>query len=300
MKKLVFALWIVIVMLLAAAPLYAQDAHTLTIFAASSLTDAFNDIADVFKAEHPGVEIVFNFGGSSTLSTQIVEGAPADVFASANIKQMQVVCDAGLVAGEPQIFARNRLVVITPSDNPGHIISLGDLATPGLRLVLAAPDVPVRTYTDTMLDLLAADPSYGTAYRDAVLANLVSEEENVRLVASKVALGEADAGVVYASDVTPDIQEEVAVIDVPDAYNTIAQYPIATLSESAEPELAAAFVDFTLSDNGQAILTSWNLIAAHDQTDEMSESMNGAETTPEAQAAPDAESTADAAASICG
>ncbi len=179
------------------------------------------------------MDVVFNFAGSSTLSTQISEGAPADVFASANNTQMKVVLDAGLITTEPQTFAHNRLVLIVPADNPAGIESLDDLANPGVKLVVAAPAVPVRVYTDSMLDALAADPAYGEDYRSAVVANVVSEEDNVRQVSAKVALGEADAGIVYSSDVTPDIAEDVIVLPIPDEVNTLASYPIAVLDDNA-------------------------------------------------------------------
>jgi len=235
----------------------AQDTRAVTVFAAASLTDAFNAIAADFEAQNPNVEIVFSFGGSSQLATQILEGAPVDVFASANLRQMQTLVDAQAVADTPRVFARNRLVLIVPAENPANLRYLRDLANDGVKLVLAAPAVPVREYTDAMLDKMAASRLYGAAYRDAVLANLVSEEDNVRQVAAKVALGEADAGIVYLSDVTPDLQDDVQMIPIPDRLNTLAEYPIAALSDSA---LAAAFVDYVLSDTGQAVLESWNLV----------------------------------------
>lgn len=241
-------------------PAHAQTNQTLTVFAAASLTNAFEQIAAAFEVEHPGVEVAFNFGGSSDLAAQIVEGAPADVFASANTKQMQAAQDAERISGEAQIFVQNRLVVIAPSDNPAEVTALRDLAKPGLKLVLAAPDVPVRDYTDAMLDKLAEDPAYGEDYRAAVLANLVSEEPNVRQVAAKIALGEADAGVVYISDVTRDIADQVLTIPVPDEVNMIAAYPIAITKDAADPELAQAFVDFVLSDAGQVLLARWNFV----------------------------------------
>ena len=137
----------------------AQSATTLTVFAASSLTDAFEDLATGFEAANPGVDVLFNFAGSSDLAAQLAEGAPADVFASANNRQMQAAKDAGRIAGAPVTFVKNRLVLVVPSDNPANITGLRDLADDGVLLVVAAPDVPVRDYTNTMLDRLAADPS---------------------------------------------------------------------------------------------------------------------------------------------
>jgi molybdate transport system substrate-binding protein len=236
------------------------ESQTLTIFAAASLTDAFTAIGADFEAAHPGVAVVFNFAGSSTLAAQIAEGAPADVFASANPRQMQNAIDGGRIAGEPQDFAANNLVLITPADNPAGIASLDDLANDGVLLVLAAPDVPVRVYTDTLLEQLAADPAYGAVYRTAVLANLASEEVDVRAVVTKVSLGEADAGIVYSSDITPDVAASLRTFPIPEAVNPRATYPIAVVAGSPQPDLAAAFVSAVLADSGQATLAKWGFL----------------------------------------
>lgn len=240
---------------LTASPAHAQDKTTLTVFAAASLTDAFTAIGAAFEQQHADVEVVFQFAGSSDLAAQLVEGAPADVFASANLRQMNVARDGGRMDGTPRTFAKNRLVVIVPRDNPANLRSVRDLAKEGVLLVVAAQGVPVRDYTNTMIDQLAA--VYGDDFRDDVFANVVSEEENVRGVAAKVAFGEADAGVIYVSDVTPDIADEVRMIAVPDAYNTLATYPIAAVTESQHPDLAQAFIDYVLSDAGQDTLVAW-------------------------------------------
>src|SRR6266498_3078457 len=157
----------------------AQTTQTLTVFAASSLTDAFTEMGNNFKATHSGVDVIFNFGSSSTLATQLTEGAAADIFASANAKQMQVASDGKRIAGKPQTFAKNRLILIVPADNPAKIETLHDLANKGVKLVIAAPKVPVRDYTDAMLAKLVTDPNYGDAYKTAFMANVVSEEDNV-------------------------------------------------------------------------------------------------------------------------
>lgn len=246
-----------LLLLLVMSTAHAQNEGELVVFAASSLTDAYESIADAFEAEYPGVNVLFNFGGSSTLATQLVQGAPADVFASANDNQMAIVVESNRITEPVHTFAKNRLVLIIPSDNPAEIHSLGELANPGVHLILAAPDVPVRAYTDIMLDRLANDTTYGEAYVQAVLNNIVSEEPNVRQVAAKIALGEADAGIVYLSDITPDIANDVIALPIPDTFNTIATYPIAVLDDSTQPELANLFVDFVLSDSGQEILVEW-------------------------------------------
>jgi molybdate transport system substrate-binding protein len=224
------------------------------------LTDAFNEIGESFAAAHPGTEVVFNFAGSNQLATQIGEGAPADVFASANATQMNVAIETGrIMTGTQRTFVRNRLVVVTPSDNPAGLTALQDLATPGVKIVLAAKEVPVGQYSLDFLDKAEADGSLGAGYKEAVIANVVSYEENVRAVLTKVSLGEADAGIVYTSDVGA-AAEEVAQIEIPDHLNTIASYPIATLSDSPNPALAQQFMDYVLAPEGQQVLVKYGFI----------------------------------------
>lgn len=233
----------------------------LTIFAAASLTDAFQEIGKKFEATAPGTRIAFNFAGSQQLAQQIVQGAPADVFASANTQQMNVVIQAGQVAdNSPRIFARNRLVVIYPVDNPARLTTLPDLARPGVKIVLADKAVPVGQYAVYFLGKASADATFGSSYKDAVLKNVVSYEQNVKAVLSKVQLGEADAGIVYTTDVTPDAADKVGRIDIPDQYNTIAAYPIATIKGSKHADLAEQFVTYVLSANGQTILAKYGFI----------------------------------------
>jgi molybdate transport system substrate-binding protein len=268
-RKLINTLLVVLCLLLAACgsqggseraapakPVESMQAN-LTVLAAASLTDAFTELGEVFESQNPGVTVLFSFAGSSELATQLAEGAPADLFASANAQQMQNVVDAGRTAGEPVNFLTNSLVVIVPADNPAGIQTLADLANEGIGFVSAAPDVPIREFTEQVLDNTTADPEYGADFKEAVMANLVSEEANVRQLAAKVALGEADAGIVYKSDVTPDMAGQVRVIEISEAVNVVAVYPIAVVGDSAYPELAQAFVDFVLSDEGQEILNRW-------------------------------------------
>jgi molybdate transport system substrate-binding protein len=229
-------------------------AQTLNVFSASSLTEGFEEIAAAFESQNPGVDITFNFAGSSTLATQITQGAPGDVFASADVAQMQVVADAGLVTGEPIIFTRNRLVVITPEDS--DIMTLEDLAGPGVLLVLAEEDVPVGKYSREALEKMNA--TFGAEFSTNVLANLVSEEPNVRQVATKVELGEADAAIVYVTDAA--LLDNVRSIEIPDEYNVIATYPIAVVSSSTRAELAQSFVDFVLSPEGQGVLNKYGFL----------------------------------------
>jgi molybdate transport system substrate-binding protein len=260
MRKLLFLLGLALAWLLEMTSARAQESR-LTVFAAASLTDAFESIGEAFEAANPGVEILFSFASSSTLAAQLAQGAPADIYASANERQMDVVVENGRTAGVPRAFAHNCLTLIVPADNPANIQAVRDLANPGVNLVIAAPETPIRTYTDMMLEAMAVHPAYGGDFRRAVLGNVVSEEPNVRLVAAKVALGEADAGVVYRSDVTPDISDDVLMLLIPDAFNQLATYPIAVTNDTDKPELANSFVEFVLSDVGQDILVEWNLIS---------------------------------------
>jgi molybdate transport system substrate-binding protein len=236
---------------------------TLNVFAAASLTAAFGEIGRAFESDHPGATVVFNFGGSNQLAEQINQGAPVDVFASANSRQMQVVIDSGRVLdGAAQTFVRNRLVVIVPSDNPAGITTLHDLTRPGLKLVLAAAQVPVGQYSLDFLELAGGDIAFGVQFKDQVLKNVVSYEENVKAVFSKVALGEADAGIVYTSDVTGDDAARVVQLAIPDDLNTIATYPIAPIHDSAQPDLARAFVEYVLSPAGQEGLSRFGFLPA--------------------------------------
>jgi len=235
---------------------------TLNVFAAASLTNAFGEIGENFAVANPGVEVVFNFAGSNQLATQIGQGAPADVFASANGTQMNVAIETGrIITGTQRTFVRNRLVVVTPSDNPAGLTGLQDLATPGLKLVFAAAEVPVGQYSLDFLDKAEADGTLGTGYKAAMIANIVSYEENVRAVLTKVSLGEADAGIVYTSDVGA-AAEEVAQIEIPDTLNTVASYPIAPLADSPNLALAQQFMDYVLAPEGQQVLVQYGFVAS--------------------------------------
>lgn len=238
-------------------PTPAPEPKNLTVFAAASLTDAFGEIGKNFEAANPGAKVAFNFGGSQTLRTQLEHGAQADVFASANQKEMDALIAGELIGVDTaKVFLTNQLVVIMPADNPAKLKTLSDLAKPGLKLVLAAKEVPVGNYTLQALDKL--DTALGAGFKDKVLANLVSSENDVKQVVAKVQLGEADAGIVYVSDAVaaPDLQK----IDIPAESNVIAKYPIAALSKSSNAGLAQAFIAYVLSPGGQAILQKWGFL----------------------------------------
>lgn len=236
----------------------------LTVFAASSLTDAFNEIGREFTRANPNVHLTFNFAASSALRTQLAQGAPADVFASADQEQMDQARQAGVIDGLDQVFVKNKLVVIYPAGNPGKIATLEDLARPGIRLVLTDPNVPIGAYARATLDRMSADPRFGPDFAGKVLANLKSEEANVRAAVTKVQVGEADATIVYASDVTPSAAKDIRAVPIPDAFNTIATYPIALVKGARNPAAARAFVAFVRSAAGQAILRQNNFIVDGD------------------------------------
>ena len=229
----------------------------IVVSAASSLPEVFSELADAFEQSEvaDGATVTLNFGSSSALAVQIVEGAPAHVFASANAAQMQVVVDDGK-ASAPVVFAQNGIVVVTPA-GLGVVEGFEDLATSGLRLVLAGPEVPVSAYARDAI--AAADARIGGGFADAVLANVVSEEANVRAVLAKVELGEADAGIVYATDAAI-AGDAVEAYRIPSEFAPPAEYVIAALDDASAS--AAAFVAFVLSDDGQAILDRYGFSRA--------------------------------------
>lgn len=230
----------------------------ITVFAAASLTDAFTAAAEAFEAAHPGVDVALNFASSSALATQINEGAPADVFAAADQNQMQVVIDAAAAAGS-EVFATNLPVVIVPHGS-GLVTSFAGLAEDRVLVVLAAEDVPIGRYSREILENASNTSALGPNFAERVLENLVSNEPNVRAVLTRVQLGEADAGIVYATDAAAE-SGEVDVIEIPDEFNVVATYPITVLEDASNPEVARAFVDFILSADGQAILLSFGFQA---------------------------------------
>ena len=242
---------------------FPADGGDLVVFAAASLTDAFEQIAEDLEAEHPGLSIEFNFAGSQALVTQLAEGAEADVFASANAAQMDAAIDQGLIAGEPVSFVRNRLAIVVPRDNPAGIDGPEDLAQEDLQLVLAQAEVPAGRYAREAVCAMGEDAAYGEGFVEAVAANVVSEEEDVRDVLTRVQLGEADAGVVYVSDANA-AAGEVELIEIPEEVNVLATYPIAAV-EGRDAALAAAFIAYLLSEEGQATLQAFGFEPAMDE-----------------------------------
>ena len=233
----------------------------LTIFTAASLTDTFKEMGANLEQANPGTKVLFNFAGSPTLRTQLAQGARADVFASADEPNMQGVQKEGSIASEPRIFVRNQLVAIVPAANPAQVMRLQDLAKSGVKLVLTNKEVPVGNYSRQALTKMSQDAAFGAEFATRVLANLVSEETNVKQVVAKVQLGEADAGIVYSSDVTPAVRGAIQALAIPEAFNVIARYPIAVVREAPNAAGARAFIDYVLSPAGQAILTKHGFLA---------------------------------------
>ena len=232
-----------------------QQGGTLTVLAASSLTDAFGELANTFEDQNPGVEVRQSFESSSTLLTQIQQGAPADVFASASEEEMDTAANDGLTEGRPEVFVKNREVVMVPKDNPAGIESFRDVAKPGIRLVLAEEGVPAADYA---LEILGkADGEYGSGFEEDVLSNVVSRESDVRASVNRVVVGDADATFGYASDFTPDIRDRVEVVPIPPGLNIIATYPVAALKDAEDPDLARKWVDLVTGEEGQRVLDEW-------------------------------------------
>jgi len=225
----------------------APDAHEVTVFAAASLNEVFEEIGERFREQHPDTKVTFNFAGSQQLAAQIAEGAPANVFASANQEQMKRVADAKLAHGEPRVFATNTLAICVERKNPKNVRSLADLARKDVVVVLAAEEVPAGKYAREALK------------KAGVNVSAASSEIDVRAVLSKVMLGEADAGIVYRSDIKA-ARYAVEEVAIPTSENVVATYPIVSLvrtdSKTRETRAADDFVELVLSAQGREILAA--------------------------------------------
>jgi molybdate transport system substrate-binding protein len=226
------------------------------------LTESFTELGKTFETNNPGVKVAFSFAGSQQLAQQLDQGAAADVFASASPKYMTAAITAKRVnQADAQTFVKNRLVVIFPKDNPAGLTALKDLAKPGLKIDLEDKSVPAGQYSLDFLDKAVKDPGFDPNFKTNVLKNVVSYEADVKAVVSKVSLGEVDAGIVYITDFNA-AGDKLGKMDIPDALNTIATYPIAPISDSKNPDLAKAFVAFVLSPDGQAIMAKYGFVPA--------------------------------------
>ncbi len=249
----------------APAPLGAQTSaapREITVYAAASLTEAFQELATLLAGEAAPVRVRFNFAGSQQLAMQLEQGAAADLFASADRRWMDYVEERRLTAGTPRVFAHNRLIAIVPRSNPARIHGLQDLARAGVKLVIGAEAVPVGRYTREMIRRLEARADFARGYENRVLANVVSQEENVKSVVAKVQLGEADAGLVYRSDVTPRVAPDLTVLEIPAAASVVASYPVAVLKGARDRPAAAAFLALLLGPEGRRVLAGHGLTPA--------------------------------------
>lgn len=259
MNKYAFvALFAALVLTMSAG--FAQPSKEITVFTAASLTGAFGEIGQIYENE-TNIHVSFNFDGSQALRTQIENGAYADIFASANQKQMNAVKNDGLMNNSSVvIFTRNKLSLIVPKGNPARIGNLSDLAKPELKIVMGTKDVPVGDYALQIINKLGNDSSYGPDYKAKVLANVISQETNVNYVVTKVALGEADVGFAYVSDITEDLASKVDRIGIPEEYNINASYPMGILQESKYPAESQEFMNLAMSDEGKAILKKYGFV----------------------------------------
>lgn len=228
-----------------------QD-RTLTVFAAASLTDVFTELETRFEAGNPGVEVVLNLGASSDLAQQLVNGGPADVFASASTSTMATVTEAGLVEGTPEVFARNRLQIVTAPGNPEGVTGFADLARPDLQVVVCAPQVPCGAAAERIEEATG------------ITLTPVSEEPDVRSTLGRVSTGNADAGLVYVTDVLA-AGADVQGITFPESGEAVNTYPVVALKDAADADLAQDFVDLVVSDTGQSILAAAGFARADDR-----------------------------------
>lgn len=230
---------------------------TLILFAASSLKDAMNELIIDFEAQNPELTVRPNYASSGQLAIQLAQGIDADIFAAADLAQMEVAQSAGRIEGPVHMLAANELVILTPRGNPAAIQEVADLTQPGLRLLVATPDAPLRGYTEQLLAKIGSEGAEGVEVRRGIMENVVSEEDNARQVVAKIALGEADAAFAYRSDAFGGLGEEVELIQLPPELRIEAIYPIALVEGSSNDDGARRFIAFVLSSEGQATLADW-------------------------------------------
>jgi molybdate transport system substrate-binding protein len=233
----------------------APPAVELSIFGAASLRPVLDAVRPAYEAAHPGVTLIIATDSSAALATQIEQGAPADVFLSADTTNAQRLVDGGFAAGAAAVFAANALAVIVPAGNPAGLTTPADLARPGVKVIAAGDEVPITKYAAQLVANLARLPGYPPGFEVAYAANVVSREDNVRAVAAKVELGEGDAGIVYVTDAAASAR--VATLPVPDDGNVLAAYAGVVVAASDHVEAARAFLDWMIGSDGQAILASF-------------------------------------------
>lgn len=230
----------------------------LTVFAAASLAPALEEAAVAYERANPGTTLVLSTDSSAALAAQLEQGAPADVFLSADTTNPQRLVDAGLTAGEARAFAANRLTVIVPADNPAGIETPADLARPGIRIIAAGDEVPITRYATEVVRNLTDLAGYPATYPSDYAANVASREDNAKAVVAKIELGEGDAAIVYVTDAAAS--EDVATVEVPDPANLRATYAGIVVGGSTRQDEAAAFLDWLVGAEGQAILARFGFL----------------------------------------
>ncbi|MEQ8171357.1 MAG: molybdate ABC transporter substrate-binding protein [Candidatus Eremiobacterota bacterium] len=230
----------------------------ITVFAAASMTEPFMETGKLFEQKNPGVRVVFNFAGTQKLLAQLKEGARGDIFVAAGLEEInECVKNSLIVPGTQKIFAGNHLIIVFPRDNTGKITDISDLTGKGLKIVMADTSVPGGRYTMKSLELM--EKYYGKGFKNKVLKNVVSREENIKIVMTKILLGEGDAGFVYVSDV--DLKgKKTGIIKIPDKCNVSVYYYAVSLKNTKHMKIADKFVEFLLSEESQTILKNYNFI----------------------------------------
>jgi molybdate transport system substrate-binding protein len=254
--------WVLLALLIAAcqpAPSPSTQAVELTIFAAASLQDALDAVETVYTGTVPGTTLVIGTGSSAALRIQIHEGALADVFLSADTANPEALVEAGLVAGEAVAYAGNRLALVVPNENPAGIQSPADLANDGVQVIAAADEVPITVYAAQVLANLSRMPGYPPGFVDGYAANVVSEEDNVRSVLTKLELGEGDAGFVYQTDALASLR--VTAIPIPEGANVSPTYAGCVIATSDHVDQATAFLEWLAGPVGQAVLAEFGFVA---------------------------------------
>jgi molybdate transport system substrate-binding protein len=239
----------------AGSPTAPSKPTALTIFAAASLKNVLAEAETAYEAANPGTDLTISTDSSAALETQIEQGAPADVFLSADTTNPQKLVDAGLAAGDAVPFAGNKLTVIVPTDNPAGLQSPADLAKDDVRVIAAGDEVPITKYATQLVEKLAAESDDAAAFQAAYAANVASKEDNVGQVVSKIELGEGDAAIVYVTDAAAS--DEVTPIEVPDALNVPATYAGVVVGASPNQEVGAAFLQWLTSPDGRTVLSSF-------------------------------------------
>ena len=239
---------------------YAGE-QVLVVSAAASLQDSFIGVGKLFEHDHPGTKIAFNFASSNQLFSQIEQGAPVDVFASADMSLLKRLEEKSTIT-ENSVLARNKLIVIVSKRSRMKINGLGDLKKNGVRIILAGNQVPAGRYARQILQKADQTGSFGPDYNSLVLQNIVSEEPDLRMVAMKIAFGEADVGIVYVSDARGDVGNKLKTITIADNLNVLMEYGVAIVKSSTHPELAKEFYDLLLSPKGQNIFTKGGFLPA--------------------------------------